>query len=118
MKQFIERLLQARQLVGHDLLAGLRFGLSRALLMTGIAVMTLALLLVCKQERQQAANGAVAGSFSDIGLIGTALAAEFAALRDDEHGYGFACCIVVGCASRQICRACQRTTSCRHVSGT
>jgi len=84
MKQFIERLLQARQLVGHDLLAGLRFGLSRVLLMTGIAVMTLALLLVCKQERQQAANGAVAGSFPDIGLIGTALAAEFAALRDDE----------------------------------
>lgn len=83
MKLFIERILQAREIIGRDLLVGLRIGLSRSLLLTGIAAITLAVLLLTQQEFQKAAKRAAAESFSSMGAVGSALAAELAAMTDE-----------------------------------
>jgi hypothetical protein len=83
MKRFIQRLLQARQLIGQDLLAGLRFSIGRSLLLAGLAAVSSAVLLVAKPDFQGIAKRAVAASLPSLALVGTAQAAELTGVTEE-----------------------------------
>jgi hypothetical protein len=84
VKQFVKRLLQERQLIGQDLLSGVRLSIGGGLLLTGLAVISLGLALLANPDFQSFAKRMVAASLPGLAQFGTAQAADMAVTVTDE----------------------------------
>jgi hypothetical protein len=76
VKQLIKRLLQERQLIGQDLLSGVRLSIGGGLLLTGLAVISLSLVLLANPDFQSFAKRRVAASLPGLAQFGAAQAAD------------------------------------------